>query len=106
MNTKGNFTIVRNNDMRQVIHPEMSLAGPGTEGVGPDDIFDVDGSCWCLAGQPGDSYSITFKRTIGADFADTKTVEWKKTGSERLTKDQLNDAKTNRYGLVGSWSGW
>jgi 3-oxoacyl-(acyl-carrier-protein) synthase len=106
LSTHGEFTIVRNGDMRQVIHPDQPLSGPNAEGLGPDDIFETDGASWCLAGQAGDSYSITFKRTIGAEFADTKTVEWKKTGSEKLSKDDLNDAKQFKYALVGSWSGW
>merc|ERR1712226_814766 len=103
----GTFNIVRDGDMHQVIHPDKPSALPSDEVFGPDSIFEVaPGSAWDLQGMAGDKFRITFKRSLGPDFSDLKTVDWVKTGHEDLTREELNQNQVIKYSIAGSWTGF
>uniref|UniRef100_A0A7S4PZ26 Ketosynthase family 3 (KS3) domain-containing protein n=1 Tax=Alexandrium monilatum TaxID=311494 RepID=A0A7S4PZ26_9DINO len=71
----GDFQIVRNRDLQQVLHPAGACAPADGDVLGPDE--DGEGLHWRIQGSAGDSFRIEFQRTL-ADGEDVKRVSWQR----------------------------
>lgn len=105
--TGGEFQIVVNRDVDQVLYPSAdgtagSLAHPV---CGPDAAPATRGMNWFLDGKPGDLFRVEYQlaREGGAV---RQAVSFRRIGHQELTDEQLVEAAAMRYFIVGSWNRW
>jgi len=105
LHSGGEFQIVRNQDMSQVIYPsnprvsfEDAPAVLGPDGTG-------SGLTWFIGGDAGDNFRITFER-VRQDGLDIKTVRWEQVGHAPLSEEEALRAARPVYDIIGSWDGW
>jgi len=73
----GYFSIVRNEDMEQIIYPDRFHADETANVLGPDEIGGE--LFWFIDGSPGEVFRIEFRRSH--EFGvDNKSVSWKSLG--------------------------
>uniref|UniRef100_A0A7S4Q9J2 Ketosynthase family 3 (KS3) domain-containing protein n=1 Tax=Alexandrium monilatum TaxID=311494 RepID=A0A7S4Q9J2_9DINO len=105
--TGGEFQIVVNRDMDQVLYPSPdgsagSLAHPV---LGPDTALATRGMNWFLDGKPGDIFRIEYQMAMDHG-AIRKAVAFRRVGHRQLTDAQVEEAARARYFIVGSWNRW
>jgi len=101
----GTFNIVRNQDDRQTIYPEIPYAevGYASPVLGPDDQGRA--YYWYVAGEPGDVVRIEMRR-VHRDGCVSMDVTWKKLGEDVLPALTLRDAARSQFFLVGTLGKW
>jgi len=96
----GEFQIVRNEDLQQVIYADKPYAEIPGAVSGPADISSARGFTWFLDGMGGDVYKVSFERK------EEMKVFWQKLRTEALTEEQQREARRPHMSVVGSWSGY
>jgi len=102
----GTFNLVRNQDERQTIYPEIPYAGQADESpvLGPDDQGRA--FCWYAAGTVGDVVRIEMQR-VYKDGCVSMEVSWKIVGQgEALSKEVYGLANRSQFFLVGTMGKW
>jgi len=103
----GSFNIVRNQDERQTIYPEIPYAGEmdGSPVLGPDDQGRA--FSWYLSGTATDLVRIEMQRVHKDDGSVSMDVSWKKVGKgEELWGDAKNLINRTQFFLVGTLGKW
>jgi len=95
----GDFQIVRDCDWSQSMHPAFAGALDGNTLEGPDDYSH--GLNFHLGATPGDVFRIEFTRVF-EDGQETRKVSWTLLRNEPLTSEEVRDAKSSSYYLVGT----
>mmetsp|Transcript_61872 Transcript_61872/g.180834 ORF Transcript_61872/g.180834 Transcript_61872/m.180834 type:complete len:1030 (-) Transcript_61872:170-3259(-) len=99
----GEFQIVRNRDLEQVLYPlNGGFAGEASGIGGPDD--QGEGRAWSLNGRRGNTFRIELSRR-NENGLDVRNVSWKKTGDQDLSEEQKEALSRTRYAVFGSWDG-
>jgi len=96
----GEFQIVRNRDMEQILYPPEEMMGQSDEVLGPDD--ESYGRTWYLDGKAGDNFTIKLERSK-EDGLDAKQISWTSTGSTALSAEEQETMKRMRIAAFGSW---
>lgn len=102
----GTFNIVRNQDERQTIYPEIpyAQAEDASAALGPDDQGRA--YYWYVAGKIGDHVRIEMQR-VYKDGCVSMEVTWKKVGQEDdIARYAMQAGARSQFFLVGSSGKW
>lgn len=105
--TCGEFQIVVNRDPDQVLVPSAEEYGEGTPSpvTGPYTALQARGTNWFVDGKPGDIFVFEYRIWYGNGVLQ-QTVKWTQRGYEEVTDEQVEEARRQRYFIVGSWNRW
>jgi len=102
----GEFQIVVNRDMDQVLFPSADGSGGSLSHpvCGPDSASATRGMNWFLDGKPGDAFRIEYQMARDNGVM-RKAVTFRRVGHRELSDEQVADANRIRYFILGSWTG-
>jgi len=106
LSRNSTFSIVRNEDWRQMLYPARRYAAEGSAAdvLGPDGYGR--GFEWVLQGEPGDVFAVELQRSGGVGGPPAFAVSWRRVRHEDLPQEEVRAAKQERFYAVGSWDGW
>nr|AQS99295.1 type I polyketide synthase [Gambierdiscus excentricus] len=100
----GTFNIVRDQDERQTIYPQVPYANADDVAVlGPDEHGRA--YYWWLTGKPGDRVRIELRR-VSEEGSVSMKMAWQRLGSEKLSAEQLHAASRSQFYIVGTLGRW
>mmetsp|Transcript_48559 Transcript_48559/g.123645 ORF Transcript_48559/g.123645 Transcript_48559/m.123645 type:complete len:1178 (-) Transcript_48559:122-3655(-) len=105
LKSAGIFSIVRNQDWRQLLYPATMYAdGDPNKAYGPDQWGR--GLSWLIQGQPGDVFEVELQRSGLEAGSVSMQVSFHRLRQEELASELAEQAQEPRYYLVGSWDRW